>query len=63
MTQIDHYSIRPTEASVVDLTPTEQCGHSTRVILANVGYSKKEIDTILATRIASEAWGREFLPS
>ncbi|GAA3697925.1 CoA transferase [Oceanisphaera sediminis] len=62
VTQIDHYSIRPAEASVVALTPTEQFGHSTRSILADIGYSEEEIDTMLATRIAGEAWGHEYLP-
>ncbi|MFP2769768.1 CoA transferase [Oceanisphaera sp. KMM 10153] len=62
VTQIDHYSIRPTEAAVVALTPTEQFGHSTRVVLADVGYSEEEIDTMLSKRIAGTAWGREYLP-
>ncbi|NHI00280.1 CoA transferase [Oceanimonas sp. MB9] len=63
VTQIDHYSIRPAEAPLVALTPTEQFGHSTRAILAGLGYSAEQIDDMLAARIAGEFWGREYLPS
>ncbi|WP_116475524.1 CoA transferase [Zobellella maritima] len=62
VTQIDHYAIRPCESSIFALTPTEQFGHSTRAILADIGYGTEEIDTMLETAIAGEAWGREYLP-
>ncbi|WMC09889.1 CoA transferase [Oceanimonas pelagia] len=63
VTQIDHYSIRPAEASITALSPTEQFGHSTRTILTELGYSDEQIDDMLAARIVGEAWGREYLPS
>ncbi len=62
-TQIDHYSIRPSEASIKAVASTERFGHSTREILSGVGYSAGEIESMIERGIASLNWGREFLPS
>ena len=62
-TQIDHYSIRPSEAAIKAIAPTEKFGHSTWEILRSVGYSTSEIDSMIQRGIASLGWGREFLPS
>ncbi|WP_461537030.1 CoA transferase [Spongorhabdus nitratireducens] len=63
ITQIDHYSIRPTEADIVAATPTERFGHSTREILAEAGYSEEEVQSMIDRGIAGLGWGKEFLPS
>ncbi len=63
ITQVDHYSIRPSEARVRAFTPTERFGHSTRAVLASVGYSEQEIESMIERRIAGLGWGKEYLPS
>lgn len=63
ITQIDHYSIRPLEAQIKAVSPTEAFGHSTRDVLASVGYSDTEIESMIERKIAGIAWGKEFLPS
>ncbi|WP_136681183.1 CoA transferase [Neptunomonas sp. XY-337] len=63
LTQIDHYSIRPTEARIKAVAPTERFGHSTREVLREVGYSDNEIDDMIERKIAGLGWGKEFLPS
>ena len=63
ITQIDQYAIRPTEANIKAVTPTEAFGHSTREILAELDYTKDEIDSLLERKVAGLGWGKEFLPS
>jgi crotonobetainyl-CoA:carnitine CoA-transferase CaiB-like acyl-CoA transferase len=63
ITQIDHYSIRPTQAPILAPTLTERFGASTRSILASLGYSEATIAAMIERNIAGEGWGREFLPS
>ncbi|MDC0661442.1 CoA transferase [Marinobacter sp. SS21] len=63
ITQVDHYSIRPSEARVRAFTPAERFGHSTRAVLASVGYTEQEIDSMIERRIAGLGWGKEYLPS
>ncbi len=63
ITQIDQYSIRPTEAAIGAFVPTERFGHSTRLILGELGYSAEEIESMVERGIAGDGWGREFLPS
>lgn len=63
VTLVDHYAIRPKEATILMLPPTKRLGHSTRSILASVGYSDNEIESIIERKIASDGWSREFLPS
>ncbi|MCK2148093.1 CoA transferase [Marinobacter alexandrii] len=63
VTQVDHYSIRPTEAAIRAFRPTERFGHSTRRVLSNVGYTETEIDSMIERKIAGLGWGKEFLPS
>lgn len=62
-TQIDHYSIRPTEATIKAIRSTEKFGHSTREILGSVGYSEDQIESMIERKIAGLQWGNEFLPS
>lgn len=61
--QIDPYSIRPTEADIKAVAPTERFGHSTREILRNIDYNDAQIDLMIERKIASLGWGKEFLPS
>lgn len=63
ITQIDQYAIRPTESRIKAVTPTEAFGHSTKVILSDLGYKADEIDSMLERKVAGTAWGKEFLPS
>ncbi len=63
VTLIDHYSIRPAEASIRALRSTEAFGTSTRPVLQAVGYSEADIDSMIERGIAGTGWGREFLPS
>lgn len=63
LTQIDHYSVRPTEASIKAIAPAESFGHSTREVLRSVDYIDSEIESMIERGIAGLAWGKEFLPS
>ncbi|EPC01636.1 carnitine dehydratase [Litchfieldella anticariensis FP35 = DSM 16096] len=63
ITQIDHYAIRPREAAIKAVSPTERFGHSTRRILSQVGYSEPAIDSMIERGVAGLGWGKEFLPS
>ena len=63
VTLIDHYSIRPTEASILALPQTERFGHSTEAVLASIGYSGDEIQSMFDNKVAGTGWGKEFLPS
>jgi crotonobetainyl-CoA:carnitine CoA-transferase CaiB-like acyl-CoA transferase len=63
VTLIDHYSIRPTEASIFAQHETERFGNSTRPILASIGYSDTKIQSMIDRKVAGTGWGKEFLPS
>ena len=63
VTQIDQYSIRPTEAPIIAATPAERFGASTRQVLADLEYSEFEIERMIDQGIAGLGWGKEFLPS
>jgi crotonobetainyl-CoA:carnitine CoA-transferase CaiB-like acyl-CoA transferase len=63
VTRIDQYAIRPLEATIKALAPTERFGHSTRNILGNLGYSEAEIESMVERGIAGLGWGKEYLPS
>jgi crotonobetainyl-CoA:carnitine CoA-transferase CaiB-like acyl-CoA transferase len=63
VTLIDHYSIRPTEASIIAQPETERYGNSTKTVLASVGYSDEKIQSMIDNKIAGTGWGKEFLPS
>ena len=62
LTQIDHYAIRPQNAAIFAVSPTEAHGHSTKEVLADVGYSAEQIESMLARGIAGLGWGKTFLP-
>ncbi|HCP96666.1 CoA transferase [Pseudoalteromonas sp. K222D] len=63
VTLIDHYSIRPTEASIFAQPETERYGNSTQAVLASVGYSDEKIQSMIDNKEAGTGWGKEFLPS
>lgn len=63
LTQIDHYSIRPEEASIKAVKPAERFGHSTYKVLADVGYDIIEINSMVERNIAASGWGIEYFPS
>ena len=62
VTQIDHYAIRPTMSRIYSVTPAEAHGHSTREVLAGVGYGEQEIDSMLESGVAALGWGLTYLP-
>jgi crotonobetainyl-CoA:carnitine CoA-transferase CaiB-like acyl-CoA transferase len=62
LTQIDHYAIRPQNAAIFAVSPTEAHGHSTKEVLADVGYNAEQIESMLARGIAGLGWGKTFLP-
>ncbi len=49
--------------ALMPLAQPEAHGHSTRKILAAVGYSQSQIDEMLAQGIAGLAWGKSYLPA
>lgn len=63
VTQLDPYAIRPSRSTVYALHRPEKFGQSTRVILAELGYSEAEIEACLASDEISESWSGEYLPS
>ncbi len=64
VTQVDHYAIRPTEATIKAVKPTERFGYSTRKILNELGYDEIEIDSMIERNIAASGWGKGvFLPT
>ncbi len=63
VTQIDHYAIRPNEASIKKVTPTERFGFSTREILKGLNYSDADIDELIRKNVVGLSWGKEYLPS
>lgn len=63
LTQIDHLAIRPTEASIKAISLPERWGHSTREVLAEMGYNEAEVESMIQCNIASLGWAKEFLPS
>ncbi|NVK27939.1 MAG: CoA transferase [Flavobacteriia bacterium] len=63
LTQVDPYAIRPVEAKIKAVTPTEKFGTSTVDVLQGLGYEEDDINVMLEKRIAATGWGREFLPS
>jgi crotonobetainyl-CoA:carnitine CoA-transferase CaiB-like acyl-CoA transferase len=62
VTQIDHYAIRPTVSRIYSVSPAEAHGHSTREVLAGVGYSEQQIDSMLESGVAALGWGLTYLP-
>lgn len=63
ITQIDQYSIRPTESTITAVQPAERFGNSTRTILSEMGYNEADIESMVDRKIAGLGWGKEFLPS
>ncbi|UTW47485.1 CoA transferase [Bacterioplanoides sp. SCSIO 12839] len=63
VTHIDSYAIRPTEAAIKSINPTQRFGHSTRDVLSDLGYSHADIETLIENKVAGLGWGKEYLPS
>ncbi|MGB0495514.1 MAG: CoA transferase, partial [Kangiellaceae bacterium] len=63
VTIIDQYAIRPEEAEIVAIHPTERLGYSTIKILAELGYKDDDISAMINSKIAGTGWGKEYLPS
>jgi crotonobetainyl-CoA:carnitine CoA-transferase CaiB-like acyl-CoA transferase len=63
ITQIDHCSVRPTDASTRAFVPDEQFGRSTHSVLASIGYTETEVESMIERGIAGLSWSREYLPS
>jgi crotonobetainyl-CoA:carnitine CoA-transferase CaiB-like acyl-CoA transferase len=62
VTRVGHYAIRPQEAKIRHLSPTETHGHSTRQVLKNLKFSDEEVDELIEKKVAATSWG-DFLPS
>jgi crotonobetainyl-CoA:carnitine CoA-transferase CaiB-like acyl-CoA transferase len=62
VTIIDQYAIRPTEAKILAIKPTERFGHSTKAILEDFGYSNTEVELMIDRKIVATGWGKEYLP-
>lgn len=63
VTQLDPYAVRPKEARVFMVEPSEKFGASTRAILTDLGYAPSAIDQMLRSGGLSESWSEEYLPS
>ena len=63
VTQLDPYAIRPSRSTVFALSRPEKFGHSTRQILAELGYSDSDIDALISSGDLSESWSKEYLPT
>ena len=63
VTQIDHYAIRPANAAIRAISPTESHGYSTIPVLATLGYSSREIKQLLDSAAVGVGWGKTFLPA
>ncbi|PSV89457.1 CoA transferase [Photobacterium leiognathi] len=63
VTQIDNYAIRPSEASIKKVSPTERFGSSTREVLKMLGYNDDAITDMIERKIIGLNWGKEYLPS
>lgn len=63
LTQVEHYAIRPTNGAIKAVNCAESFGHSTRKVLADLGYSEAQIDSLIDRKIAGTHWGEEYLPS
>jgi crotonobetainyl-CoA:carnitine CoA-transferase CaiB-like acyl-CoA transferase len=63
VTIIDQYAIRPSEAKIFAIEPTESFGHSTKAILEEFGYSNAEVDLMIERKIVATSWGKQYLPS
>ncbi len=64
VTQVDHYSIRPSEANIKAVKPTERFGCSTRKVLSKLNYNESEIDSMIKRKVAAVGWGKGvFLPT
>ena len=61
--QLDPYAVRPARGRVFALSPTEKFGASTRMVLAELGYSDGAIERMLKSGQISESWSGEYLPS
>ncbi|WP_281181483.1 CoA transferase [Veronia pacifica] len=63
ITIVDHYAIRPENAAIISLPPTEAFGRSTKEVLSWLGIKDDEIEKLVVDNRVSLSWGREYLPS
>ena len=63
VTQLDPYAVRPTDAVIYSLAPAEKYGASTRTVLAGIGYSAANIQSLMDAGAVSDTWSKEYLPS
>ncbi|WP_318479841.1 CoA transferase [Photobacterium leiognathi] len=62
VTQVDHYAVRPTFASIKAVAPAEKYGHSTISVLQNLGYSLEDIEVLSERKIVGMGWSDQYLP-
>ena len=59
---VDPCSIRPKFAALRIPASAEKFGKETLEILAELGYSEKDIEEMFAAGVVSESWGEQYLP-
>jgi crotonobetainyl-CoA:carnitine CoA-transferase CaiB-like acyl-CoA transferase len=55
-------AIRPTSGGIKACPPAEKYGASSREILLSLGYSRPQIDNLIAKGVVSTAWSKDYLP-
>jgi len=55
-------SIRPWHASVLNPCVQPQHGFQTRELLTEMGYSRDQIDQLVADRVVAEQWSSKYVP-
>lgn len=63
VTQLDPCAVRPSQATIYALAPAEKYGASTRAVLAGIGYSAADVQSLIDAGAVSDSWSREYLPS
>lgn len=61
--QVDSDTLTFIHKVTTSTPPSSSWGHSTRDVLAEMGYSETEVDSMIDRNIASLGWAKEFLPS
>jgi crotonobetainyl-CoA:carnitine CoA-transferase CaiB-like acyl-CoA transferase len=61
--QLDPYAVRAVGGKIYALNPSEKFGTSTRVILAELGYTETAIEKMLSSGALSTSWSDQYLPN
>lgn len=58
--QVDSYTLAFIHKVATSTPPSSRWGHSTRDMLAEMGYSEAEVGSMIDRNIASLGWTKEF---